>query len=110
MVEQKYDSVAQLVEHNTFNVRVLGSSPSGITNKAGLLACFFVLLLILGRVVYPDEQSDIGEPQRDHKNLLFKEGFLIFKLKTSLSQFKKSNNLRIFRLFPYKNLNWLINS
>ena len=25
------DSVAQLVEHNTFNVGVLGSSPSGIT-------------------------------------------------------------------------------
>lgn len=29
------DSVAQLVEHNTFNVGVLGSSPSGVTrNKA----------------------------------------------------------------------------
>ena len=27
------DSVAQLVEHNTFNVGVLGSSPSGITKK-----------------------------------------------------------------------------
>lgn len=26
-----FDSVAQLVEHNTFNVRVLGSNPSGIT-------------------------------------------------------------------------------
>ena len=25
------DSVAQLVEHNTFNVGVLGSNPSGIT-------------------------------------------------------------------------------
>jgi hypothetical protein len=31
---KQYDSVAQLVEHNTFNVRVLGSSPSGITMKA----------------------------------------------------------------------------
>jgi hypothetical protein len=28
------DSVAQLVEHNTFNVGVLGSSPSGITKKS----------------------------------------------------------------------------
>ena len=28
------DSVAQLVEHNTFNVGVLGSSPSGITQKS----------------------------------------------------------------------------
>ena len=27
----KVDLVAQLVEHNTFNVGVLGSSPSGIT-------------------------------------------------------------------------------
>lgn len=30
----RVDSVAQLVEHNTFNVRVLGSSPSGITAAA----------------------------------------------------------------------------
>ncbi len=28
---KKIDSVAQSVEHNTFNVGVLGSSPSGIT-------------------------------------------------------------------------------
>ena len=28
---KKFDLVAQLVEHNTFNVGVLGSSPSGIT-------------------------------------------------------------------------------
>ena len=27
------DSLAQLVEHNTFNVGVLGSSPSGITKE-----------------------------------------------------------------------------
>ncbi len=27
------DSVAQQVEHNTFNVGVLGSSPSRVTNK-----------------------------------------------------------------------------
>ncbi len=27
------DLVAQLVEHNTFNVGVLGSSPSGITKQ-----------------------------------------------------------------------------
>ncbi len=33
------DSVAQLVEHNTFNVGVLGSSPSGITKMIKSL-CF----------------------------------------------------------------------
>lgn len=27
------DLVAQLVEHNTFNVGVLGSNPNGITDK-----------------------------------------------------------------------------
>ena len=31
---QKADSVAQLVEQYTFNVWVLGPSPSGITNGA----------------------------------------------------------------------------
>jgi hypothetical protein len=30
---QKYDSVAQLVEQYTFNVWVLGSNPSGITDE-----------------------------------------------------------------------------
>jgi hypothetical protein len=29
----EFDLVAQLVEHYTFNVRVLGSNPSGITQK-----------------------------------------------------------------------------
>ena len=32
------ESVAQQVEHNTFNVGVLGSSPSGFTRK-GLIIC-----------------------------------------------------------------------
>gem|GEM_PF-3573748 len=58
----KNDSVAQLVEHNTFNVRVLGSSPSGIT---------FIQRFLTGREVYPDEQSDIGKPQRDHSYIEF---------------------------------------
>ena len=31
--QKRDDSVAQLVEHYTFNVGVLGSSPSGITRK-----------------------------------------------------------------------------
>ncbi len=37
------DSIAQLVEHNTFNVGVLGSSPSRVTKelnrKIGLFLC-----------------------------------------------------------------------
>ena len=34
--ENEEDLVAQLVEHNTFNVGVLGSSPSGITKEGSL--------------------------------------------------------------------------
>ena len=37
------DSLAQLVEHNTFNVGVLGSSPKRITNKISQLAMVSVL-------------------------------------------------------------------
>ena len=37
------DLVAQLVEHNTFNVGVLGSSPSGIT-ESGIRPLFSCLL------------------------------------------------------------------
>lgn len=36
------DPVAQLVEHDTFNVGVLGSSPSGITAKTSAKAGVFL--------------------------------------------------------------------
>ena len=36
------DSVAQLVEQYTFNVWVLGSSPSGITKKPQISEAFFI--------------------------------------------------------------------
>jgi len=32
-LQKSFDSVAQLVEHYTFNVGVLGSNPSGITEN-----------------------------------------------------------------------------
>ncbi|MFM2425326.1 MAG: hypothetical protein RL747_870, partial [Bacteroidota bacterium] len=39
------DSVAQLVEQYTFNVWVLGSSPSGITKSSQIsFGCFFFVL------------------------------------------------------------------
>ena len=44
----RLDSLAQLVEHNTFNVGVLGSSPRRITEKEGCAisgAAFFMALL-----------------------------------------------------------------
>ena len=39
------DLVAQLVEHNTFNVGALGSSPSGITDDegSGKIRTFFIV-------------------------------------------------------------------
>ena len=46
----EYDSVAQLVEHNTFNVGVLGSNPSGITEASLInseeLFCYFVFQFV----------------------------------------------------------------
>ena len=36
------DSLAQQVEHNTFNVGVLGSSPRRITKKPSFLKAFFI--------------------------------------------------------------------
>ena len=40
----KVDPLAQSVEHNTFNVGVLGSSPKRITKKGGVFDPFFVCL------------------------------------------------------------------
>ena len=37
-MQQRIDSLAQQVEHNTFNVGVLGSSPRRITRKRGHIA------------------------------------------------------------------------
>ena len=42
-----FDSVAQLVEHNTFNVGVLGSSPSRITKPLKTGAFFMAFTYIL---------------------------------------------------------------
>lgn len=48
LVVIKGDSVAQLVEHNTFNVGVLGSSPSGITFQVRIIKQTPEYQLILG--------------------------------------------------------------
>ena len=38
--KNEVDLVAQLVEHNTFNVGALGSSPSGITKRPSFETAF----------------------------------------------------------------------
>ena len=60
------DFVAQLVEHNTFNVGVLGSSPSGITRNHSEMSGFFRLYGF-----DPDSYRD----QRDHEKPLRNEWF-----------------------------------
>jgi hypothetical protein len=42
LIWNKVDLVAQLVEHNTFNVGALGSSPSGITRLSDKIGSLFI--------------------------------------------------------------------
>ena len=42
----KVDPLAQLVEHNTFNVGVLGSSPKRITEKGGYSTALFIVFFM----------------------------------------------------------------
>ncbi len=46
-IKQKVDPLAQSVEHNTFNVGVLGSSPKRITKKRSSLTSFLFPLDVL---------------------------------------------------------------
>ena len=60
-LHKQHDSLAQLVEHNTFNVGVLGSSPRRITDKTlkikqldkFLTAFFFLYTSIYSKVSRP---------------------------------------------------------
>ena len=46
------DSLAQLVEHNTFNVGVLGSSPKRITRRESCSDVTLFFLCLSGRFCY----------------------------------------------------------
>ena len=51
-MQQRIDSLAQQVEHNTFNVGVLGSSPRRITRKSDYLLkiiAFFIVEYFVSR-------------------------------------------------------------
>ena len=55
------DLVAQLVEHNTFNVRALGSSPSGITlNSLAVNLRGYLFIGIAKNVFVPGCRNSIG--------------------------------------------------
>ena len=53
-MQQRIDSLAQQVEHNTFNVGVLGSSPRRITQKKAIILKKVIDFFIFAQMV-PDE-------------------------------------------------------
>ena len=53
-MQQRVDSLAQQVEHNTFNVGVLGSSPRRITQKKAIILKKVIAFFIFAQMV-PDE-------------------------------------------------------
>ena len=53
-MQQRIDSLAQQVEHNTFNVGVLGSSPRRITQKKAIILKKVIAFFIFARIA-PDE-------------------------------------------------------
>lgn len=81
------DSVAQLVEHYTFNVRVLGSNPSGITNTVINLNRFY------NRTIEKNSQNPLKSTDS--------EGFLFFyilskqKIQTYLGYSKPRRKLPV---------------
>ncbi len=50
-MQQRIDSLAQQVEHNTFNVGVLGSSPRRITQKKAIILKKVIAFFIFARMV-----------------------------------------------------------
>ena len=50
-MRQRIDSLAQQVEHNTFNVGVLGSSPRRITRKSDYLQKIVAFFIVKSFVV-----------------------------------------------------------
>ena len=53
-MQQRIDSLAQQVEHNTFNVGVLGSSPRRITQKKAIILKKVIAFFIFAQME-PDE-------------------------------------------------------
>jgi hypothetical protein len=57
-MQQRIDSLAQQVEHNTFNVGVLGSSPRRITQKKAIILKKVIAFFIFAQMV-PDEVGSV---------------------------------------------------
>ena len=57
-MQQRINSLAQQVEHNTFNVGVLGSSPRRITQKKAIILKKVIAFFIFAQMV-PDEVGSV---------------------------------------------------
>ena len=74
-MQQRIDSLAQQVEHNTFNVGVLGSSPRRITQKKAIILKKVIAFFIFAQMV-PDEVGSVVMGQRKNlRDLLFRHKF-----------------------------------
>ncbi len=71
-MQQRIDSLAQQVEHNTFNVGVLGSSPRRITQKKAIILKKVIAFFIFVQMV-PDEVT--AGQRKNLRALLFRHKF-----------------------------------
>ena len=72
-MQQRIDSLAQQVEHNTFNVGVLGSSPRRITQKKAIILKKVIAFFIFAQMV-PDEVPVWGQ-RKNLRASLFRHKF-----------------------------------
>ena len=73
-MQQRIDSLAQQVEHNTFNVGVLGSSPRRITQKKAIILKKVIAFFIFVQMV-PDEVSVLWGQRKNLRASLFRHKF-----------------------------------
>ena len=73
-MQQRIDSLAQQVEHNTFNVGVLGSSPRRITQKKAIILKKVIAFFIFARIA-PDEVSVLWGQRKNLRASLFRHKF-----------------------------------
>ena len=73
-MQQRIDSLAQQVEHNTFNVGVLGSSPRRITQKKAIILKKVIAFFIFVQMV-PDEVSVLWGQRKNLRTSLFRHKF-----------------------------------
>ena len=70
-MQQRIDSLAQQVEHNTFNVGVLGSSPRRITQKKAIILkkviAFFIFAQMVPVLVMPGQRKNLRDLLFRHK-------------------------------------------